>query len=87
MNETAKSLALDALVFFAQDQERLGHFLAETGFDPSELRSAAGQPGFTAAMLDYLCSDEALLVAFAAAQNLDPAAVDAARQFLARSNF
>jgi hypothetical protein len=35
-------------------------------------------------MLDYLCSNEGLLMAFARQQDLDPNTIDATRQFLAR---
>lgn len=61
----------------------MGRFLAETGFDPADLRRMTNDPGFTGAMLDYLCSHESLLRAFAAAQSVDPAAVENARQYLA----
>jgi hypothetical protein len=81
--ERAKALALDALLYIANDQEQLGHFLGETGFDPADLRRTSLEPGFAGAMLDYLCSNEALLIAFAREQGLDPNAVDAARQLLA----
>jgi hypothetical protein len=76
-------LALDALVYLANDQEQLARFLAETGFDPADVRRMAHEPGFESAMLDYLCSHESLLVAFAAAHGIDPSAVDMLRQFLA----
>jgi hypothetical protein len=80
----AKELALDALLYLAADQEQLGKFLAETGFDPADLRRTAREPGFASAMLDYLCSNESLLLAFAAAQGIDPSVPEAARQYLAQ---
>ncbi len=46
---------------------------------PHNLRAAAGDPGFLAAVLDYLLGDERLLVAFAADQNLPPERVATAR--------
>ena len=81
--ERAKAFALDALLYLANDEEEMGRFLAETGFDPADLRKIANDPGFAGAMLDYLCSNEALLIAFAHQQGLDPNAVEAARQLLA----
>jgi hypothetical protein len=80
--ERARALSVDALVYLANDPEHLGEFLAETGFDPADLRRTAQEPGFAGAMLDYLCSNEALLVAFARNQGLDPNVVEAARQYL-----
>jgi hypothetical protein len=81
--ERAKELALDALLFLTEDEERLENFLRETGFAPSDLRRAMGESGFAGVMLDYLCSDESLLIAFAAAKGIDPQEPEAARQFLA----
>jgi Protein of unknown function (DUF3572) len=82
--ERAKEIARDALLYLANDEEQLIRFLAETGFNPADLRRMADEPDFASAMLDYLCSNESLLVAFAAAQGIDPSAVDRARQFLAQ---
>jgi uncharacterized protein DUF3572 len=81
--ERAKPFAVDGLLYLAKDEEEMGRFLTETGFDPADLRGMTHDPGFTGAMLDYLCSHEALLRAFAAEQAVDPAAVENARQYLA----
>ena len=62
----------------------MGRFLGETGFDPTDLRKMAEDPGFAGAMLDYLCSHESLLMAFADSQGTDPSAIENARQFLAQ---
>ncbi len=74
---------MDALLYLANDEAEMGRFLGETGFDPADLRRMTNDPGFAGAMLDYLCSHESLLVAFAAAQRVDPAAIENARQSLA----
>ena len=67
----------------ADDADEMAKFLAETGFNPSDLRRTIGEPGFAGVMLDYLCSNESLLLAFASAQSIDPSEPEAARQFLA----
>jgi len=82
--EQARTLAFDALLYLANDLEQLGRFLTETGLDPARLRQAAKEPSFAGAMLDYLCANESLLVAFAAEQGRDPARIDALRQMLAQ---
>jgi hypothetical protein len=46
------------------------------------LRAAAAEPGFLAAILDYVAGDESLLVAFAAHRNLAPEIVMQARSRL-----
>lgn len=61
----AEMLAVEALTFLASDAERLGRFLALTGISPAEIRIVARDPGFLAAVLQHLASDEKLLIAFA----------------------
>ena len=77
--EGAETIAIAALSFLAAEPERLARFLALSGLGPHNLRQAATLPGFLAAVLDHLGADEPLLVAFAAAQRVDPAAVTGAR--------
>ncbi len=81
---TAEGIALRALEFLASDMERLGRFLALTGLNPKTIRAAAIEPGFLAAVLDHISTDDALIVAFAAYSGLDPARVGEARDVLAR---
>jgi hypothetical protein len=61
----AEMVAVEALTFLASDAERLGRFLALTGISPAEIRTVARDPGFLAAVLEHLASDEKLLIAFA----------------------
>jgi hypothetical protein len=80
--EGAESMAIAALGFLAAEPERLDRFLALSGLGLHNLRQAAASPGFLAAVLDHLAADERLLVAFAAAEGLDPGAVASARDAL-----
>jgi uncharacterized protein DUF3572 len=73
--EAAEGLAIQALTFIAGDGERLGRFLAVTGIGPAEIRAAAGEPGFLAAVLEHLAADDRLIAAFAAETGTDPADV------------
>lgn len=79
----AVDLAIHALAFLAADPERLGPFLAETGLDPGRIREAARSPGFLAAVLEHVCSDDSLLGPFAVESGRRPEDVDRARQILA----
>jgi hypothetical protein len=81
--EAARETAIGALAFLAADMERLEPFLALTGLQPGNLRAAAAEPGFFAAVLEYLTSDEKLLLEFAASRKVDPASVALARDRLA----
>jgi hypothetical protein len=78
----AESVAIQALTHLAQDPERLGRFLSETGIEPSEIRVAAGQPGFLLAVLEHFCADESYLLAYTANSRISPEMVDSARQCL-----
>jgi Protein of unknown function (DUF3572). len=70
--EDAEIIGLKALTFLAEDEGRLAKFLAFTGLDPADLRSRAGEPSILQAVLEYLASDESLLLVFAAGANLPP---------------
>ena len=80
--EVAEIVAVQALSFVAGDPERLGVFLAETGIGPETLRSAAADPRFLAGVLDFVLRDDATVKAFAAASELDPTTIAAAREVL-----
>src|SRR5215467_1178869 len=81
--DAATALAISALSFIASEPERLGRFLALTGIGPESIRSTAREPGFLLGVLDHLCGDEALLVAFANEHDVDPKEVERAREVLA----
>jgi Protein of unknown function (DUF3572) len=81
----AEALAIRALVFLADERERLGRFLTLSGIAVSELRRAAAEPGFLAGVLEHIRSDEALLVAFAAQMKIDPRDVAGAEMVLAEA--
>ncbi len=82
--EAAQSLAVAALSFLAAEPEHLGGFLATTGIGPNEIREASRDPGFLGGVLDHLSGDEALLIAFARQQGIDPAEIERARAALGR---
>jgi hypothetical protein len=82
--ETAEILAIQALAFIAEEPERLNLFLSTTGIPPSEIRTAAREPGFLAGVLEHMLADESLLIAFADSAGIDPAAVAQARSALDR---
>jgi hypothetical protein len=81
--EYASEIGVAALLFLAEDPERLQRFLALSGLGPHNLREAAAEPTFLGAVLEQVVSDERLLVAFAATQNIAPETVTKARDALA----
>ena len=81
--EAASEIAVSAFAFLAQDPETTGQFLNQAGLDPQDLRAASGTPEFLAAVLEFICSSEPQLMAFAANAGMDPETVDQARKVLA----
>jgi len=80
--ETAEILAVRALAFLAENDSRLGVFVAATGIAVQSIRAAAREPNFLAGVLEHILSDEALLIAFAEGADINPAEVARARQAL-----
>ena len=80
--KTAETLAVQALAWLAEDATRLGGFLAMTGAEAGTLRQAAGDPAFLGAVLDFLLTDDAHVLGFAAAADIAPETVAQARAAL-----
>ena len=68
--EAAEALALRVLVWTLDDDDRRGAFMAATGAAPADLAAGARDPVFLGAVLDFLLSDEARVIAFCTAENL-----------------
>jgi hypothetical protein len=80
--EVAELVAIQALSFIANDTERLGRFLAETGIGPETLRSSASDPHFLTSVLDFVLRDDATVKAFSESSEHHPTTIAAARQAL-----
>jgi Protein of unknown function (DUF3572) len=80
--QAAEALAIAALSYLAWEPEHLGGFLAATGIGPDQIRDAARDSEFLSGVLDYFSGDEALLVAFAKDQGIDPNEIERARAAL-----
>ncbi len=80
--EKAEVLALQALAWLAGNEELLPVFLGTTGAAPGNLREAASDPSFLAAVLDFLLLDDAWVCAFCDSAGLAYDAPLSARQQL-----
>lgn len=78
----AETIALKALFFLLEDPDRASRFVALTGFAPDEIRARVQDPVLLGGVLDHLLADEAILVAFAESQAIDPALPARARALL-----
>jgi hypothetical protein len=70
--DEAETIALRALGFIAEDEDRIGAFMGETGISPDDLRDSATSPAILTAVLDYLTRDETLLLMFATNADIQP---------------
>lgn len=78
----AEALALQGLTFLAGDPKRLVRFLSLTGLTPQDLKGWAERPDLQAAVLEYLLSDESLLLVFAAETGAAPDSIAPAHALL-----
>jgi hypothetical protein len=85
--DEAENVALNAFAFITGDEERMGRFLAISGLQSDNIRSAAAQPGFFAAILDYVAADEPLLIALAKELDTKPEYIMLAHWTLSPSEF
>lgn len=68
--ESAETIALQALAWLAGDDALLSVFLGATGASELDLRGRAAEPEFLGAVLDFLMMDDAWVVTFCDAQGL-----------------
>jgi len=67
-----RDLADLCLEHLVQNPEQLGEFMVQTGISPKDLRGLVGTDGFAHGLIDYVVSNEPLLVAIAAEAKLSP---------------
>jgi hypothetical protein len=80
--ESAATLALKALAFLTLSPDDMGRFLGGSGLDVASLRTRADEPEIQVAVLDFLLTNEALLVSFCEADSIPPRDVHVARYTL-----
>ncbi|MFD1198911.1 DUF3572 domain-containing protein [Brucella gallinifaecis] len=78
----AETLAVEALVWLAQDKDLLQRFLALTGIEISSIRSAAQEPGFLTGVLQFYLSHEPTLLRFCEDTDHNPAMIEKAASLL-----
>ena len=78
LEQDADIIALHALGWVLQDQDRAERLLALTGLDPRELRSGLEDPAMLASLLGFLANHEPDLIACADAIGIAPASLAAA---------
>lgn len=79
----ARDIALRALTFLTSDEIVLSRFLAVTGWTPAAMASPGSESALLETALDYLMSEEDLLLTFTANADVDPVEVARAHCTLA----
>lgn len=80
--ERAEILALEALAWLAGQPDAMERFLASSGLTASDLRQAAGDRGLLASLLDFLLTNEPLLLDFCQNTSTAPQSIHLARHQL-----
>lgn len=78
----AKTLAIQALTFITAEPKYLNEFIAVTGLDPKIIRDNINNDEFLESILDYILSNENLLISYCEAENIDPKSPSIAKSAL-----
>jgi hypothetical protein len=80
--DAAETLALKALGFLAAENDAFERFLRLSGVNLQDLRERAADPLILAAVLDFILTDDALVVGLCDREALNPRLIQDARRVL-----
>lgn len=80
--ETAETIALQALAFLIGDEELRDVFMGATGTGAEDIRARAGEAEFLISVLDFLMMDDAWVIRFCDSCGLEYTSPQSARQAL-----
>ena len=80
--EEAETIALNALGFLADSPNGLERLMEQSGLDSTTIRQRAADRDFLGAVLDFLMSNEELLIDFCQTTQTEPHAVQMANHVL-----
>ncbi len=69
---TARTVGEMCLHYLAENPAQLAEFMTMTGYSPDALRKAVGGAGLDRGLIDYIASNEPLLLAVCANNSLKP---------------
>lgn len=81
--ESARQLALDALLHLTEQPDLMADFLGQTGLRPADLRQVASSPDLALHVLDYLLEDDRRVLEVADHLQIRPTDLMRARTALA----
>lgn len=77
-SEEAETIALNALGFLAESPQAMERLTIQSGLDLTTIRKRATERDFLAAVVDFLMTNEELLVGFCESRRIDPKRVQMA---------
>ena len=80
--KSAAFIAIKSLAYISQSPEEIAKFISTTGIEPTDIIRLKENLKFLGGVLDFLTSDESLLLAFCSSEDIPPEGVEAARQKL-----
>lgn len=80
--EAAETIGLQAVAWLAANDDLLPVFLGATGASEADFRIGLEDPDFQGSVLDFLLMDDAWIMAFCSAADVQPEAPMAARAAL-----
>lgn len=80
--ESAETLAIAALGWLAGDEDRWQRYLSATGASAESVARSAREPELLAAVLDFLLTEDHLVLGFAGDEGVRPEAILRARRLL-----
>lgn len=81
-SEQAESIATQALIWLAQDEDLVGVFLSSSGLAAEDLRKQAQDAEFLGFVLDFILMADEHVIGFSGANGLPPETVLQARMAL-----
>ena len=80
--KSAAFIAVKSLAYISQSPEEITKFITLTGIEPTDIIRLKENLKFLGGVLDFITSDESLLLAFCSSEDIPPEGVEAARQKL-----
>ncbi len=71
-DQNAQNMALDALLWLSGEEELVSSFIAMTGADVQDLRRQAQNPEFLGFVMDFVLSDDSLVISCAQSLGVAP---------------
>ena len=82
-DDVAEAVALQAIAYLMANEDLMAGFLAASGCAAEELKGRLKDRGFLVGALDYLLSDDSVVIAFARHNDVAPETPLHARDWLA----